>query len=216
MLGDDDHQIFGHYLIAAVGNDDLSRAADADDLQIVFQVKVHYRSADNARACFYAELQRLYLILVKLVEGLDIAAHGVLHGADITRDVFAREHLGVHDALKPQLVDDSVKGFVVDLGDDLSLGNALDIQRDQDVFLVVIHQSRHAVNVFDALAEKQLLIHAVAVNDGCAVQRFGKLGAAFLVALDDLDVDACLEQLLCQIERHLAAAQQDNVAASAD
>ena len=48
------------------------------------------------------------------------------------------------------------------------------------------------------------------------VKQVGKLVTALRVLLDDLNADARLEESLRQVERDLAAAENNDVAASAD
>ncbi len=147
-----------------------------------------------------------------MIQRLDIAVDGLLHGPDIADDSLRCDIFGVNDAAQIQTVDHIPEGDAVDLGDGLCLGHPAGIQGQQNIFLIDAGEGHHRLGPLDALLPQQLLVGAVAVDDDRFWQQNGQLLAPLPLDLDDLHINAHAQKLLCQIIRGLSPADKHGVA----
>ena len=81
--GHHDHRISHPDLILSAGRKDRAVPVDAADQEIVFQVQVHKRHVRHIRGLPDGKLQGLGPAVQDVVQGLHVAADGVLAGAHI-------------------------------------------------------------------------------------------------------------------------------------
>ena len=198
--------------VAAAGDEDFAAPIDACDQQIVLQRQFRQGNAVDRRAGANKEFRRLDPVVEQLVEGFNVGADGVLQGADVGNDGFRRDEAGVDDAAQIQLGDDVAEGNAVELGDGLGPGDPAGVKGHEDVFLVDAREGNEGIGAGDALLLQELLVGAVAVQNGGLRKQFAEFGAALGALFDDFDVDAHLQKLTGQVIAGSAAADDHRTA----
>ncbi len=197
--------------ILTAGDDDGTVAVDEGDEKSFLQIQIHQRRVCDFGLILYAEFDRLHAVVEHMVERFDIAVHGVLLRAHVGDDCLRGDELGIDDASQIQTVYHVVKGDAVDLRDDFGFRYHFGMERQKDIDFVDSRERNEGFRVLDSLFFQKFLVGAVAVDDDGFRQKNAQLLAAPLIALDDLDGDAHMQQQGSEVVCGFAAADNHGI-----
>ena len=136
----------------------------------------------------HLELEGLCSSITDLIQGLDVRALGVLQRAHILDDVIRDDLLWVDDGTEVHLGGDILEGDTVDLRDETRVGQLAGIEGQHDVLLIEAGQGTEGVGLLDALADQEILVGTVTVDDGRIRELAGEKLAAVTIEVDDLQL----------------------------
>ena len=136
----------------------------------------------------HLELEGLCSSIGDLIQGLDVRTLGVLQRTYILYDVVRDDLLRVDDRAKVHLRGDVLEGDTVDLRDETRVGKLACIEGQHDVLFIEAGQGAEGVGLLDALADQEILVGTVPVDDGRIRELAGEELAAITVEVDDLQL----------------------------
>ena len=136
----------------------------------------------------HLELEGLCSSIADLIQGLDVRALGVLQRTHILYDVVGDDLLRVDDGAEVHLGGNVLEGDTVDLRDETRVGKLAGIEGQHDVLLIEAGQGAEGVGLLDALADQEILVGTVPVDDGRIRELAGEEFAAITVVVDDLQL----------------------------
>ena len=98
-----------------------SVTADKADQQIILQGKIHERDIGHGRWLVDAEFNRLCTGIKHMIQCLNVAAHGILLGADVRNDRFGSDISRIYHTSQIKPADNILEVHTVDLGNDLCI-----------------------------------------------------------------------------------------------
>ena len=132
--------------------------------------------------------------------------------AHVAGDLVDGDILGGNDGLDARLLDEVYVARTRHLGQHLLHTGALRGERHEEVFLITAREGNESVAIEDILRLEQLVIGAVAVNNGGLGELFGKRETLLLVLFHDCQMRAGVLDLPGEIQRNAAAAEDRHAA----
>ena len=146
------------------------------------------------------------------MQALHGAALRVGEAADVAGDLAGRHVLGGDDGVDAEVVHQRGVVRARHLRQDLGNAGVLRGERHEQILLVAPCEGDEGIRVEDALGFEQVMVRAVAVEDGRLRQLLGDRHALFLVLLNDGDVHPHAVERPGEVERDAPAADHAQLA----